>query len=138
MKLLTKNTDYAIRALITLSRDPEKYVSARQVAQEQDVPYEYLRKIFQQLLKGAFIESKGKGRGGFRMCKNPAEIKMVDVIRVFQGGLQLSDCMFRKNICANRARCVLRKNILRIEQVVNKEFEGITIQSLLDEIKTEK
>ena len=32
-----------------------------------------------------------------------------------QGGVQVSECMFRKQICANRSRCVLRHEIMRIE-----------------------
>jgi DNA-binding IscR family transcriptional regulator len=43
--------------------------------------------------------------------------------------------MFRKQLCSNRANCVLRHEILRIEQMVNREFEGITIGKLLGDLK---
>ena len=99
MKLLNKNTDYAIRALVVLSRKAGEFVSVKQVAEKEEVPYEYLRKIFQQLLKEKFVESKGGGQGGFRIAKEPVQIKVAHVIQAFQGELQLSDCMFRKKIC---------------------------------------
>lgn len=133
MKFLTKNTDYAIRALLVLSSNKEGFISAKQMADEQDIPYEYLRKILQQLIKEGLVLSKGGGRGGFQIKKDPKKIKVIDVICIFQGDLQLSDCMFRKKLCSNRAHCVLRKNIKRIERVVIDEFGGMTIQSLMDD-----
>lgn len=134
MKLLTKNTDYAIRALMGLSRKPEDFVSSKEMSQEQKIPYEYLRKIFQQLFKQGLVDSKNGGRGGFRINKDPREIRIVDVINIFQGDLQLTECMFRKKLCHNRAQCVLRQNIKRIEKMVAQEFSQLTIQGLLDDI----
>jgi Rrf2 family protein len=134
MKLLTKNTDYAIRALLALAHDREKFISAKQVSEDQHIPYEYLRKILQSLIKEKLVESKGGGQGGFRIKKDPDKIKVVDMIRIFQGDLQLSECMFRHKLCENRAHCVLRKKILRIEKMVTNEFGGMTIQSLLDDM----
>jgi len=135
MKLLTKNTDYAIRALLALGRFEQEFISVKTIAQEQKIPYEYLRKIFQQLLKEGFVESRGGGRGGFRLIRHPGQIVVAEVIRIFQGDLQLSECLFRKKFCHNRAHCVLRKNIQRIEAMVNQEFGAMTIQGLLDDME---
>ena len=135
MKLLTKNTDYAIRALLALSLNQGDFISAKRISEEQDIPYEYLRKILQQLIKESLAVSKGGGRGGVQINRDPGAIKVSEVINVFQGELQLSECMFRKKFCSNRAHCVLRKNIKRIEQIVANEFAGITIQSLIDDMK---
>lgn len=134
MKLLTKNTDYAIRALLALAREKDVYISAKQISQEQNIPYEFLRKILQRLIKEGVVISKEGGTGGFMLNVSPASLKVADVIRIFQGELQLSECMFRQQICQNRAKCVLRKNIQRIEKMVVREFRGITIQSLLKDM----
>mgnify|MGYP000873123371 CR=1 FL=1 len=133
MKLLTKNTDYAIRALLGLCLNPDEFHSAKEISDEQDIPYEYLRKIFQRLIREGLVESKSGGQGGVRLRVSPDTIKITDVIAIFQGTLQLSECMFRKKICRNRSRCVLRKHILRIEKIVTQEFGAMTIQSLLTE-----
>ena len=47
--------------------------------------------------------------------------------------MQLTECMFRKQICHNKAKCVLSKSIGRIEEKVIEEFREITIESLLKE-----
>ena len=136
MKVLTKNTDYAVRALLALGGCKEGYISARDISRQHDIPYQYLRKVLQKLISAGYVESKEGSGGGFKILAKPAKIKVSDIIEVFQGQIELSECMFRKKICANREKCVLRKNIKRIEKKVIEEFSKISIGSLLKDIKT--
>ena len=135
MKLLTKNTDYAIRALLVLAGKDDSYISARDIAAEQNIPYQYLRKILQQMIDNELVVSREGGKGGFKIKKSPLKIKGTDIIELFQGDIMFSECMFRKQLCQNRATCVLRKNIQKIEKLVTKEFGAITIHSLLKEME---
>ena len=131
MKLLTKNTDYAIRALIKLALCKGEYISSRTIADKENLPYQFLRSIMQELIKRDLVVSKEGVNGGLMIKKDPSKIKIVDVIRIFQGDIELSDCLFQKKICGNRKTCVLRKEIKRIETVVEKEFGKITIKGLI-------
>lgn len=135
MKVLTKNTDYAIRALLVLAAERGGYVSAKTIAARQDIPYQFLRRLLQEMIRHGLIVSKEGVQGGFMMEKDPAEISVTDLIEIFQGRVQVSECMFRKQICGNRARCVLRHEIMRIEQVVQSEFEKVTIAKLLRDLE---
>jgi len=138
MKLLTKDTDYAVRALLALAKDTKGYQSAREIADSNHMPYQFLRTIMQRLIKEGFIVSKQGVNGGLQLVKKPNAIRVSDVMRVFQGDIQLSECMFRGQLCENRKTCVLRHEILRIEKIVNDEFKGITIGSLLKKMGAAK
>lgn len=131
MKLLTKHTDYAIRALLVLARKKKLFVSARAIAKEQKIPYQFLRGILQTLIKHKLVVSKEGGGGGFKLNMPPRSITIEQIIKIFQGNVQFSECMFRKKICCNRSACVLRKQIQKIEQVVIGKFAKITIAALL-------
>ncbi|MEI6639158.1 MAG: Rrf2 family transcriptional regulator [Chlorobium sp.] len=131
MKVLTKKTDYAIRALLMLGAKRGSYVSAKSISVEQDMPYQFLRGVLQEMIRHGLIVSKEGVQGGFMLAKEPGEIGVRQLIEIFQGTVQVSECMFRKQICANRSRCVLRHEIMRIEQVVHHEFEQVTIGKLL-------
>ncbi len=135
MTLITRNTDYAIRALLELAGNKDEFLSARQIARSQRVPYQFLRRILQELIKKKLTVSKGGRGGGFRIGKNPDSITAVEVMEIFQGDIQLSDCMFRNKPCVNRSSCVLRKRIVKIDKLVKKEFEDITIGGLLKDLK---
>jgi Rrf2 family cysteine metabolism transcriptional repressor len=135
MKVLTKKTDYAIRALLMLAASKGSYVSAKTMSVEQDIPYQFLRGVLQEMIRHNLIVSKEGVQGGFMLEHDPDEIRITQLIEVFQGGVQVSECMFRKQICANRSRCVLRHEIMRIEQVVQSEFEKVTIGTLLRKLE---
>ncbi len=135
MKVLNKATDYAVRALISLGMKPDGWVSAKVISDEQTIPYQFLRRILQELIRGGLVESKEGAGGGVKLAKAPGEIGIADVIEIFQGKVQLSECMFRKQLCSNRANCVLRHEIMRIERMVNSEFSMVTIGKLIDDLK---
>ncbi|WP_041463894.1 RrF2 family transcriptional regulator [Pelodictyon luteolum] len=134
MKVLNKNTDYAVRALLSLAGSQGVYLSAKTIATEQDIPYQFLRRLLQELIRHRLVVSREGASGGFKLDRDPDGIALRELIEIFQGPVQVSECLFRKKLCGNRARCVLRHQILRIEQVVRAEFENITIGSLLGDL----
>ncbi|MGC8774705.1 MAG: Rrf2 family transcriptional regulator [Chlorobaculum sp.] len=135
MKVLNKETDYAVRALISLGMKSDGWVSAKVISDEQAIPYQFLRRILQELIRNGLVESKEGAGGGVRLAKEPGLIAVAEVIEIFQGKVQLSECMFRKQLCSNRANCVLRHEIMRIEKMVNNEFSQVTIGKLIDDLK---
>ncbi len=134
MQLLTKHTDYALRALIMLADHPDTFLSARRIADEQEIPYQFLRGLLQELARDGMILSREGAYGGVKLNRDPESISVREVIELFQGRVELSECMFRKQLCSNRSKCVLRHQILRIEGIVSREFDRVTIASLLDDL----
>lgn len=131
MKLITRDTDYTVRALCYIAKHKEKKVSVSELVKELKIPQPFLRKILQILNKKRILKSyKGLG-GGFRLAKPAEKIFLVDLIKIFQGPLRLNECFFKKIACPNINTCSLRKKIINLEKYVIKELESITISSLL-------
>ena len=85
MKLITRDTDYAVRAVCFITKQKGKLVSASQLVDELKVPYSFLRKQLQLLNKKGILKSyKGKG-GGFQLGVPAGKIYLTDLIKVFQG-----------------------------------------------------
>ncbi len=135
MQLLTKQTDYAIRALIELARDKDTLLSARAISERQKIPYQFLRRTLRVLKQNGIIESREGADGGVKLGRDPGDISVTDVTNIFQGKIELSSCMFRRKICQNRETCVLRPEIQRIQNMVEKEFTGLTIEKLVDKLE---
>ena len=132
MKLITKETDYALRSLLNLARE-EGYLSSRKLAGREGLPLHFLRRILQSLIKAGVIESKEGASGGVRLKAKPEDICLTDVIKIFQGRIQFSECVFRKKICTNHATCVIRRRLEKIESRVADEFGNTTIADLLQD-----
>lgn len=131
MKLITRDTDYAVKALCYSARCPERKVCAGEIVAELKIPRPFLRKILQLLSKKGIIRSyKGKG-GGFQLIEPPERVFLIDLIEIFQGPLRLNECLFKKRICADAASCVLKSRIDSIERRVISELKTITISSLI-------
>ena len=130
MKLITRNTDYALRALCYMSKH-DGLVTVDHLVKKLGVPRPFMRKILQQLNKEGILESyKGQG-GGFKLRISSKKIYMVEIMRVFQGPLGLNGCFLKKDVCPNKGKCVLRKKIRSIEEGVLGQLREITIASLV-------
>ncbi|MFW6137735.1 MAG: RrF2 family transcriptional regulator [Spirochaetota bacterium] len=133
MRLITQNTDYAVRALLYMSKNKQQMVTAKQLSKQLDVPWSFLRRILQQLKKEGIIHStRGRG-GGFKLNVSPESIYLIDLITIFQGPVELNRCITAQKICSNIRTCPLRKKVRELEQHLVKLLKTITIQALLED-----
>ena len=134
MKFITRDTDYALRALIFMARalrlENKKIVTVEDIVKGEKLPRVFLRRILQKLAeKKALYSYKGKA-GGFSFYLPPKKISLADVIIVYQGEIDLTHCFLKGKICLNRSRCSVRKKIKSINADVIKKLAGITIEEL--------
>lgn len=131
MKLITRDTDYAIRAMCCIAKQKEKKVAVAQLVKNLKMPRPFLRKILQILNKKGLLHSyKGKG-GGFELTKPAEKITIFDLVNIFQGPLEITKCTFKKKACPSVRICLLRKKIDIIEKYVIRSLKSITIASLI-------
>ena len=138
MKLLTKHSDYAVRALLAIAAQKGARVSSSTIARQERIPLQFLRHILRMLVVHGLVEAKEGVRGGFVLTRAPVEIKVSDVIALFQGPVSFTECVVRSHACMHRPSCPLRRQLARIEKLVVSTFSRITIASLLKEIERGK
>ncbi len=135
MKLITRETDYAIRALCCIARREGQIVPVKELVERLKVPRPFIRKLMQALTREGLLKSyKGKG-GGFEFAARPGNIAVTHILEIFQGPLQLSDHRFKRGLCHERKRCPFRKKLDKLEKYIKRELSGITIGLLLKEGK---
>ncbi|MFQ6069606.1 MAG: RrF2 family transcriptional regulator [Candidatus Aminicenantales bacterium] len=133
MNLINRDTDYAIKALMYIAKERPERVSVSELAKESEIPHPFLRKILQILNKKGVLNSyKGKS-GGFLLALRPDQIFLADLIKIFQGPVKMSKCIFKEEICPHIGTCALKKKIDALEKHVVSELKSITLASLLDE-----
>ena len=131
MKLISRNTDYAVRAVCYIARQKEKIISVTDLVKALNIPRPFLRKILQVLNKKSILISyRGKG-GGFQLAGRADKVFLLDLIEAFQGPFRLNECTFKKEICPNRKKCFLKKKIDSIENYVFSQLGSVTVRSIL-------
>ncbi len=132
MKLINRDTDYALRALIHIAKNSQR-ISVTEIASKVDIPKPFLRKILQILNKEGILNSyKGKG-GGFLLAIPPKKILLTGLINIFQGPIKLTDCVINKKICSDIKTCPLRKRMRALEKHVVSELKSTTLDDLVQD-----
>ena len=130
MKLITRDTDYAVRILCYLSGKNER-TAVVEMVRELKIPAAFLRRIAQRLSKAGILTSAKGFNGGFTLSAKPRDIRLLDVAEIFQGNFSLNDCLFKRRICPDRKTCFLRRQILDIEKYVLEKFASLTVGDIL-------
>ena len=133
MKLITRDSDYALRAICFIAKYKKDKVSVSKLVKELNVPRPFLRKILQELNKKGILKYSKGNSGGFLLAKDTKAIKLTDIMHIFQGKLSLNECFLKKVVCPHTKTCPLRKRINRIEGYVSKELNSVTIASLINQ-----
>ncbi len=106
--IITRATEYSIRALLYLSKQPRgEIVFKKDICQSQDITPAFLTKILQPLIKAGIVGSQRGVGGGFYLLKDPEEITLLDVVRAEEGPLFLNHCLERPGVCRKDCYCAV-------------------------------
>ena len=128
---LTRQGDYAVRVVVDLASRPSGAVVPRSSIQErQDVPAAYLAKIVQALARAGLVRTHPGARGGVALGRPPDHITRKDVIEAVEGPIHLNRCVVRPDACARDRFCSVPPVWLRLQALVTRELEAVTIAAL--------
>ena len=89
---LAEYTDYTLRVLMYCAARPQQLVTISELADHHGVSRNHLMKIVTDLGRLGMLETtRGRG-GGLRLLKDPAEIRVGDVVRASETDFRLVEC----------------------------------------------
>ncbi len=94
MAFYSSGVEYGIHSLMCMvdSKGDARDMSVREIAELQNVPYDYLAKIFTRLSKAGLVRSiEGKG-GGFQLARAAEHITVLDVANAIDGEKRIFEC----------------------------------------------
>jgi len=134
---ITYRGDYALKTVLDLAiHYGNSPVTIHDLARRADIPIKFLEQILLDLKRGGFVESRRGKVGGYLLAKNPAEIKVGDVIRFIDGPLEPVACVdSRYKDCSDSARCIFRGIWVRVAEATSKIIDNITFEDLIKQVK---
>jgi Rrf2 family protein len=116
MLRLSKKADYALMAMKHLAvRTDAASASAREIAEQYDIPIELMAKVLQQLARRGLLTSHQGTRGGYRLSKPTTAISVADIIQAIDGPLTVTACSTEDEQCGQFAKCNVRDPLWRIK-----------------------
>lgn len=130
---VSKKSDYALRALISLAENPEVLHSIRELALKNDIPKRFLEHIMLDLKDAGIVKGIPGRIGGYSLALKPQDISMGRVIRLFDGMLSPIACVSQREYehCSQEGKCKFRRLFLEIRNHVAKVMEQSTLYDLI-------
>lgn len=94
MAFYSSGVEYGIHSLMSMvdANGEARDMSVRELAELQNVPYDYLAKIFTRLSRaGLVVSTEGKG-GGFRLARASELISVLDIVHAIDGQKSMFEC----------------------------------------------
>jgi Rrf2 family protein len=131
MLRLSKKADYALMAMkhLALKQDGASS-SAREIAEQYDIPIELLAKVLQRLVRRGLLASHQGTRGGYELAQSPARISVADVIQAIDGPVTVTACTTDEGPCEQYAKCNVRDPLWRIRERILSALGECTIAEL--------
>jgi Rrf2 family protein len=129
---ITREIDYAVRCILSLSYSPDEVKGASQIAKEMNIPGPFVSKILQKLSKkGLVIPIRGV-KGGFKLAGKPKNISLLDVIEAISGPIPVNICVIDSKSCDRIKRCTVHPVWVRIQKLLNRELASVDFKKLVN------
>jgi Rrf2 family protein len=126
---------YALQAIMTLGRRyGAETIKIRDIAIDSDLPEKFLELILLELKNARIVESVRGAKGGYRLRRAPAEIKLSEIIRLMDGPLApFGDAdQLRSLITTDPEHRALYKVFLEVRNAAAKILDSTTVADLVD------
>jgi Rrf2 family protein len=106
-------------------------VLGRNLAREAHVPSQYLSKIMGTLRHAGLVDAARGTKGGYRLTRPAAEIRLREVVEVFEGPVDRPDCLLGVNPeCSDASPCPAHAPWKRLREAYVQFLEETTVGNL--------
>jgi Rrf2 family protein len=136
MKLSTKSR-YGLRILLQIAMDNRdgKAAQGKTISKKQEISEAYLEQIMIPLKTAGLVRTMRGCNGGYFLNKNPVDITILDVIELFEGELNLVECVSDDKSCTRIKNCQTINIWKKISSSLRDTAGKITLASILEEHK---
>ena len=124
---------YAIRVLLDMAEHRGAgYVPLRMIAHRQEISLKYIEQVMPLLTGAGMVEGiHGRG-GGYRLCMEPTEIRIGDILRLTEGSLAPVACLeCGAKACPRAASCPTLPVWSELDKRISGYLDSVTLADLV-------
>jgi len=136
---LSKRGEYGLRTLINLGIAREvgrEVLSASDLSTEDNLPLKFVEQILADFRHAGIVATKRGKFGGYYLQKDPAQIKMGDMVRLLDGMLApipcASEAFYQPCTCADEDHCGLRMLMIDVRNAVSNILDRYTLADVVE------
>ncbi len=131
---ITTRGRYALRVMIDIAQQDEKYVLLADIMKRQQLTPAYTKVIVRTLSSGGLLGSKRGRGGGLCLARRPEEYTILEVMNCMGENLLLSPCADEgAAICPQWGHCRLTHMWNEATEMILAYLSQITLRDVMDE-----
>jgi Rrf2 family protein len=131
---ISKKTQYGLRAMVYLAKPSLKnrLCSLKEISEIEEIPFNFLEKIFAELKKGGLVKAKKGVQGGYFLARSPKKITAGEIIKILEGTIAPVFCVSnnKRHICPRRRKCKTVNVWIKIHNTLKATLSSITLADL--------
>ncbi len=130
MLRISKLTDYATVLLARLAAEPERQLTAAQLAAQTHLGAATVSKLLKQLHGCALVTSTRGLRGGYRLARPAAQISAAQILDALEGPMALTECARLAHTCSIESTCGVGRAWQRVNLAIRRSLQEISLVEL--------
>lgn len=137
---VSMRTEYGLRAIVTLVEQSRENggrpVPLTDIAAREEIPEAFLEQIFAALRREGLVTSVRGARGGYRLTRPPADVRMGEVVQLLEGNLAPIGCVSPEfaapeDFCDRALRCHTRSVWFKLNATILRTLDSISLEDIL-------
>jgi FeS assembly SUF system regulator len=126
---LSRLADYGVVLTTHLARQPERWLTATELAATTMLPLPTVAKVLKLLAQDGVVGSHRGIKGGYALARPPGEITVADIVAALDGPIALTECASAEG-CGIESLCPTRVNWQTINQAVTETLASVTLADM--------
>ncbi len=102
---LTRKTDYAVRAMLTLARSGDQTLTSATISALTGIPIRFVTQVMGHLVRAGLVDGVIGRSGGYRLKGDPRAISVLAIVEAVEGDARRRHCVLRGGPCNGAAAC---------------------------------
>ena len=104
-------------------------ITLKSISEKENIPFNFLEKIFSELEKQNLVESKRGVGGGYSLARSAEKIKVGEIIRVLDQSHLNVRCI--GTACPMEKKCLVKNFWHKIYNLLNESLDSMTLADLI-------
>ena len=127
--VFSKASEYALKSLVYMAKaDSTGNFGVQEVADSIKVSKSYLAKVLQQLVKSGFLKSVTGPNGGFSFAREPAQIKVLEIVLSLDQEKSFELCFFGWDECSDNNPCPMHFKWKKYKVELRSDLGELNVQ----------
>ncbi len=135
MLRISKLTDYGTLIMTHMARVPDRMHSAAGLAETLGLGLPTASKVLKALGRHELVTSLRGAHGGYTLARPAHAITVADIIDALEEQpFGLTECSATSGLCEMETGCGIRSNWLRINNVVRRALEDVSLADMVEPV----